>query len=1442
MLSLLLPVLSHQLPAQNPLQQMDAGQTSEFHALLSNDDLRTWRNAAFRLFREERTEAALQQIQKIFDSEEDAFERRTDGLGFVGIRQSMSQLLSEAPPPIRDLYETIHGGEALAVFSKSRRDRDLLALQEVYRRWFHTKAGFESATYSAAWHLDHGNADFAAAIWERVSADPQHFSRMSDQHRLQWISARRLSGQAIPASVSEFQTPARKDLDIGGNRIPFSRGIESLSQTDEADETDWLQPLGSRLRSVGRRGSSPATSAIYSRPLHTSMLDEPQLSQRLTEHRDKHSAIGGGMLPLVIGSQLIYRDATSVKGIRLEDGNAIWNYPLQVSQQALLNELSEARDRQVDENELDRLGLCNFLANGISSDGERVFVVEGPFPNGANANDLNPDIEPAFFRLTALSLDPRNPSTTAQSVIPVWRTDDASLSVLNGMTFLGPPTPAYGKLYAIAESERVMYLLELDPPTGELLEKTPLAVVQRPLSQDQTRQHLSCIPAISRGLAVCPTWNGLLVSVDLTTKTLRWVHSQFGVAEKAGMRSRRQSHIYESEGFLTVPMIAGGRVFDLPRYSSMLQCIDLETGGVHWQVDRRDAIYVAALCGDLLLVVDRRGCRALHVGNGELVWEERVGPSGGRGILLDDRFLLPLLDGRVVSLDVRTGRQLGYPAPIENRFGAGHLIASRDFFISTTPVELSVFRQSHSELNRLLTERTGELDGTQRLLRIGELELRTGDVVSARRSFSRILTGKNGDSPESRSAEKMMRELLYIELRSNAGDATATLAELEEISSSPEDRALYLAHLAEYRMHHQEWEAAGRSALDLTSLPTEIPLCLPGDPQLQVLSYAWGSGLIERLRVSALPNLGGSGTDFSSSSETVRRPDDWPRMINQFSRLDVADRFREAYAARLIADERYQEAESLLLINRSSRDGTTAAEARRLLVELWDQRGLFEESAELLHELGTKYANVLLRDGSTGREFYREFPTERVTTAYAKRLIAPQEPIASVKLKLNPLRENPLPSGVTSSLRFRAKGSQQFVEKTGSDRALLSLVDRETGQELQQIALQEQYFPTRSLEMNRTLIPLGGPHSAAAISVLNRKVMWNDLTWQGKPVRGLLRAGPSGPDFVVYQTHQTLIVADPMTGKVRWKRNDLDARDGIFGDPMNGIIGDRVCLVVFKGEGGGYRLFDTLDGHEIREGRLPFSRSYLRLAEGRILLYGEYDHDQNLMLRIWDPLTNEHLFEDRVLPQFSQNFPYFDSGGQFWYVSSKRELKVVGIESGEVRFRIPFPGDDSTSSIHVRERFYVNLQRSVPPEPAAQSSTEVRDMLIPWTPVRGELFAYDRESGRELWHRQFPACSVISVPEYRLPFLMCLSRRLVQPQRSRSTTMSFEAVDCRSGRTLGEMSALPVDHLSRLSYEPDQSKLFLWGTRHIWEIDFGSKKVPQLQEEDGLALSLQLLH
>jgi outer membrane protein assembly factor BamB len=95
-----------------------------------------------------------------------------------------------------------------------------------------------------------------------------------------------------------------------------------------------------------------------------------------------------------------------------------------------------------------------------------------------------------------------------------------------------------------------------------------------------------------------------------------------------------------------------------------------------------------------------------------------------------------------------------------------------------------------------------------------------------------------------------------------------------------------------------------------------------------------------------------------------------------------------------------------------------------------------------------------------------------------------------------------------------------------------------------------------------------------------------------------LRVGPVGPGFCVYQSRQHLIVVDPATGRVAWRR-ELEPHSGLLGESETGLFGDREALFVFGADQSMFTVYETATGREIRQGRPGNRTSSTSLTRNR---------------------------------------------------------------------------------------------------------------------------------------------------------------------------------------------------------------------------------------------------
>ena len=107
-------------------------------------------------------------------------------------------------------------------------------------------------------------------------------------------------------------------------------------------------------------------------------------------------------------------------------------------------------------------------------------------------------------------------------------------------------------------------------------------------------------------------------------------------------------------------LIAAGHVFLTPPGTDQLVCLRLADGHQAWSRLRRDGLYVAGMHEGKVLIVGRKGLRALKLEDGSSAWPGDVGwPGGavasGRGYLGPSQYYVPLGNGEVAAVDLSKG-------------------------------------------------------------------------------------------------------------------------------------------------------------------------------------------------------------------------------------------------------------------------------------------------------------------------------------------------------------------------------------------------------------------------------------------------------------------------------------------------------------------------------------------------------------------------------------------------------------------------------------------------------------------------------------------------------------------------------------------------------------------------------------------------------------------
>ncbi|MFO1091980.1 MAG: PQQ-binding-like beta-propeller repeat protein [Planctomycetaceae bacterium] len=796
-----------------------------------------------------RYDDAVTALQAVCDAPSDVFVWPEDGRPPTPACALVADLFRRLPSEILAEYERRQGADARRLLTEFERSSRFECERELLRRYEFTAAGAEVLLRAAERAFDRGEFADAARGFQRYFAHPIGQRTSTAETCLRAEVARELAAAGgIIVKLPEFDgsRPVHRAGRVQTGGAWRKELLESLCRRPPpatAAETDWRLAMGNGQAHRPVTGSLPTLEPLWSAShdepravetaeLQTVSYETAPRGSDLLEHwaatrHERRLPCAGANFALVDGERLLVRDFSGVSARDLRTGAVLWQYPCAAGLVQRATEIQAAsKASATPPAPFDPTPLFNefFAQNSVlgmlASDGERVYCVDlmqdapAGAGEGAAAGSLN--------RLVALAL--HDAGQTAGTL--VWQATG------EGWCFLGPPLPAHDRLYVIAERESMVSLLALDARTGNTIWSQPISLVDAAVADDPQRARQACSPTMAGGIIVCPTQLGTIVGVDARTGTLAWVYSY---AEANGpSQPWRKSRAFDREHgtpeFPNLAAIVGGTVLVLAPQSGSVHCLDLQTGTQRWTVDRDEAHYAATVGEDLVLLVGPRTCVARRFSNGEEVWRQPIDTPTGRGLAIGDRFLLPTADGRILSLDLRTGQVAPDLLPRLDRKRSvalraadgvdlpsdlleddpipisGNLLCSGEFIVACSPSGVAVYPQAQVVLDAIRDEsRTGSLSAAGWLER-GELELRLGDVLAAERSLVNAL--QTNPSPRTRAvAESRLRELLYAELSRNA-DIQARLAALDGLCVEPADRARFLSERLQRELQARGVDAA----------------------------------------------------------------------------------------------------------------------------------------------------------------------------------------------------------------------------------------------------------------------------------------------------------------------------------------------------------------------------------------------------------------------------------------------------------------------------------------------------------------------------------------------------------------------------------------------------------------------------------------------------------
>ncbi len=954
-----------------------------------------------------------------------------DLTSFGSLKAAAREIIAGLPPDGLEVYEDLYGRVARVEFDSALADADMDKMAEIARRYFHTAAGYEAAYHVAAHHMDHGRPMAAVRIYMQLLKQPRAADRwepmLSTKAAVCWARLGRASeGADVLAALKNRAAPDQ--IVIGGARRPLfphaNTDTEQLAElfgpprTTSRDIDDYKLLGGNHERTQVQADSfpfmqpkwqSPATENIGVREVLTRWMEALADAEDLSIPAVRPILVGDLVIVKTIGDEAV-PTGSKIRAYDLHTGALVWQTtpdatfdPMRPSPQfhaAPLPSTPEIKRNTVAEQ---RAWHDHTFAD-LASDGETVYSIEEldvlRTSNGMVTAPLRP-----YNLLRAYN------AHTGKAQWEVGGGPGEAALPLAETFFLGPPLPLEGRLYCIAEQDRHVRLLVLNPDTGQLLWAQSLFALssdRQTLVLDIWRRMAGLSPAYSQGLIVCPTGLGGVIAFDIENRQLQW-HFTYRNDSAAARRNSRFSVTTRAQRIMpgqeeqrwlnTTPLIAGGRVLVAPQDTREFYCLDVLTGKLLWRKQQLDRLQIVGVHDDRVVVLGKDEIEAFDIETGHRVFEQPVPiprPSG-RAVLAGSKVLVPLSTAELLAVDLTTGTVARRAAAPDGSV-PGNLLCLPEVIISHGLTSMMVFEDlDRAKLRVAQTLETNPRD-LEALLARAEIAQQEGDLDAAIEGFRQVVAVTDDLAPKTKLLDLLLAGLQadFPAYESDMGEIVALLDDVQPLNtesvadatppaavtpdvidremaalSQPDRRAVFL------RSAGQGYAAQGNVAAALKAY-LEYAEADRGD-WFDNLQSNWGirrdrwfaARVAELIRSASPEDLALINRQAERELEAALNPKQAAglrRFVTRYSGHPLAEKALRAMVDATAEGIRPLETEFALLRLRRSPDDATAAFATAKLAALAIDFDRYADAAGYLKDLRTIWGDTLIWDNKTGRE------------------------------------------------------------------------------------------------------------------------------------------------------------------------------------------------------------------------------------------------------------------------------------------------------------------------------------------------------------------------------------------------------------------------------------------------------------------------------------------
>jgi outer membrane protein assembly factor BamB len=439
-----------------------------------------------------------------------------DGQAFRDGNSIIESLLQSLPDDALNSYRRQTEPLARVQLLKAVRDSDFETLRALPSRFPMTDSARISLQHLAARHLDRREFAAADAVCRRLAGMPG--LSLSDQEAAsRIIEMCAINSRKHLNSEASTEGPSENKVDV---REPFQNEAARNAQSGLPIRAKLFPDLGNPDWQVDS-GLDDETAMLTRHALH--------------EHFEQSIPILPRAQPLVNDGVVVQRSLTQVTGHDLVTGRLLWS-------SESVSEAGQSASRLTMNLSLQELmaqkltrGLqVDSLQSRLSSDGERVFTVESgsaAMPDqllsrsgGLGGSNFQSHTQNRIVarRLQSGKVEWNLTADSISAAPPDVARHTANDGGIGDVYFCGLPVPVDQNVFGLVQVDDALRLYSAHRLTGQLDWTLDIAEVPRLSPADSDWRSLDCRVSLVDGVLVCPTGAGLLIGVDLGTRTVIW--------------------------------------------------------------------------------------------------------------------------------------------------------------------------------------------------------------------------------------------------------------------------------------------------------------------------------------------------------------------------------------------------------------------------------------------------------------------------------------------------------------------------------------------------------------------------------------------------------------------------------------------------------------------------------------------------------------------------------------------------------------------------------------------------------------------------------------------------------------------------------------------------------------------------------------------------------